>query len=57
MQWPPSEGGGGRLALRRDSVVSQAPENFTKNFMCFYIVYKDSFERGENICEVRDELG
>lgn len=57
MQWPVSEGGVGRLALRRDSVVRQAPENFTKNFMCFYIAYKDSFEKGENICEVRDELG
>lgn len=47
MQWPASEGGGGRLALRRDSVVSQALENFTKNFMYFYIAYKDSFEKGE----------
>lgn len=40
------------MALRRGSVVSQAPEDFTKNFMCFYIAYKDSFEKGENICEV-----
>lgn len=52
MQGPASEGGDGRLALRRGSVVSQAPEDFTKNFMCFYIAYKDSFEKGENICEV-----
>lgn len=44
-----SEGGDGRLALRRGSVVSQAPEGFTKNFMFFYIAYKDSLEKGRKI--------
>lgn len=45
----PSEGGDGKLALRRDSVVSQAPEGFTENFMFLYIVYKDSLEKGRKI--------